>query len=130
MFRHDRISADATSKTSNKEILNCTICKNQMSIQVKELMSVIMQILKDIEVEQNLTEDWIFNQLIHYWRTGATNTLLDVLMDQSLRYQKEFIQNDRSILTKCLVGDESIGQPMILWISDIDMMQHQSEQVI
>lgn len=99
---------------------------NRQLCTSKEIVTAAKHCLKDIEVEGNLSEDWILNQLVHYFRTDGSKFLLDVIMDLSLRYEKEFIDNNRSILAKCLVGDGNIAQPMILWVIDIEFKDKQT----
>ena len=64
--------------------------------------------------------------MVHYFRINSSKKLDSIIADISQRYTKEFINNQRSILAKCLVGDESISRPMILWISDIDLIDNQT----
>ena len=40
------------------------------------------------------------------------------------RYMNEFIDNNRSVLAKCLVGDSSISSCMVLVIVDIEKVQN------
>jgi len=118
--------------TFTQEIINCTICRNTKILPQKELLKTLSKCItealtnqhdqKVVDVESNLTEDWILNQLVHYFRIYQESHLLKIATNLVSRYKKEFVDNDRSVLALCLVGDENIAQSMVLWISDIEQV--------
>jgi hypothetical protein len=75
---------------------------------------------KSDELENDVTDDWIFNQLVNYFRIHSKYDLISISKDIVSRFKNEFVENKRSILAKCLVRDENIGQAMVLWVIDID----------
>ena len=124
MFRRDEL--DSLFNKSNTDQVNCTIWQNKLTLNQHDIVEISKKILSQIEVEQNLTDDWIFNQLVHYFRTDGPKDLECIIMNLALRYTKEFIENNRSILAKWLVRDESISIPMLLWIIDIEFADNQT----
>lgn len=90
-----------------------------ISALIKKLV-VSEEELKTEELESDVSDDWVFNQLVHCFRTHSKYDLVSISRHVVSRFKNEFVENQRSILAKCLVRDENISQSMVLWVIDIE----------
>jgi hypothetical protein len=106
------------------------ICQNKHVLSKDDLIQIISTLIKKLvvseedsksdELENDVTDDWMFNQLVNYFRIHSKYDLISISKDIVSRFKNEFVENKRSILAKWLVRDENIGQAMVLWVIDID----------